>query len=75
MALRALNASWALPVYPVFEDEKASAPDKEIGQAKTRVKKTDRTNIIATKLRLRAIKNFSRSKKDPTAIVLTFAYR
>ena len=46
-SLRALNSRWALPVYSVFEDEKSKASD-EIGQAKNRIKKTDRTNIIAT---------------------------
>ena len=28
-ALRALNARWALPVYPVFEDEKSKASDEK----------------------------------------------
>ena len=26
--------NWALPVHPVFEDEKSDVSDKEIGQAK-----------------------------------------
>ena len=28
-ALRALNAHWALPVYPIFEDEKSKASDEK----------------------------------------------
>ena len=47
-ALRALNARWALPVYPVFEDGKFKSVRRKFGQAKNRIKKTDRTNIIAT---------------------------
>ena len=46
-ALRALNARWALPVYPVFEDEKSKASDKKSVKRKMTWKKTDRTNIVA----------------------------
>ena len=35
-------------VYPVFEDEKSIESDEKKGQAKNRIKKTDRTNTIAT---------------------------
>ena len=38
-ALRALNARWALPFYPVFEDENSNRSDKKICQAKNRIKK------------------------------------
>ena len=48
LTLRELNALWALPVHPVFEDEKSSASDE-----KSKIK-NHRTNIIA-KLRLSAI--------------------
>ena len=34
-ALRALNARWALPVYPVFEDEKSKASDEKSVKRKT----------------------------------------
>ena len=47
-ALRALNARWALPVYPVFKDEKSKASDEKSVKRKIAKKKTDRTNIIAT---------------------------
>ena len=40
-SLRALNDHWALPVYPVFEDEVKSVRRK-IGQAKNRIKKLRR---------------------------------
>ena len=33
-ALRALNARWALPVYPVFEDEKSKASDEKLVKRK-----------------------------------------
>ena len=33
-ALRALNVRWALPVYPVFEDEKSKASDKKLVKQK-----------------------------------------
>ena len=33
-ALRALNARWALPVYPVFEDEKSKASAEKLVQRK-----------------------------------------
>ena len=46
--LRALNARWALPIYPVFEDEKSKASDEKSVKRKIALKKTDRTNIIAT---------------------------
>ena len=32
-ALRALNARWALPVYPVFEDEKSNGSDQKSGKS------------------------------------------
>ena len=32
--LRALNARWTLPVYPVFEDEKPKASDKKLVKRK-----------------------------------------
>ena len=38
---------WALPVYPVFKDKKSNG-SKIVGQEKNRMKKTNRTNIIAT---------------------------
>ena len=43
-ALRALNARWALPVYPVFEDLKRQTKNRSSEKSH----KTDRTNIIAT---------------------------
>ena len=47
-ALKELNALRALPVYPVFEDEKSNGSDRrKIGQDKNRIKKDQRTNIIA----------------------------
>ena len=33
-SLRALNAHWALPVYPVFEDEKSKASDEKLVKRK-----------------------------------------
>ena len=33
-ALRAHNARWALPVYPVFEDEKSKASDEKLVKRK-----------------------------------------
>ena len=33
-ALRAPNARWALPVYPVFEDEKSKASDENLVKQK-----------------------------------------
>ena len=33
-ALRALNAHWAVPVYPVFRDEKSKASDKKLVKRK-----------------------------------------
>ena len=45
--LRALNARRALPVYPVFEDEKSKASDEKSVKRKIALKKSDRTNIIA----------------------------
>ena len=57
-ALRAHNARWALPVYPVFEDEKSKGVRRKIGQAKNRIKKTDRTNIIATNFVWEQLKTF-----------------
>ena len=48
-ALGALNARWALPVYPVFQDEKSNGSDKNRSSEKSiKRKKTDRTNMIAT---------------------------
>ena len=32
--LRALNVHWALPVYPVFEDEKSNASDEKLVKRK-----------------------------------------
>ena len=46
--LRALSARWTLPVYPVFEDERSKASDEKSVKRKIALKKTDRTNIIAT---------------------------
>ena len=46
-ALRALNTHLALPVYPVFEDEKSKASDEISVKRKIALKKTDSTNIIA----------------------------
>ena len=43
-ALIALNAGWALPVYPLFEDQKSTASDKNRSREKSQ-KKTDRTII------------------------------
>ena len=48
-ALRELNARWALPVYPVFE-EKSKASDEKSVKRKIAYKKSKRTNIIATNL-------------------------
>ena len=47
-ALRALNAHWTLPVYPVLQDEKTKASDGKSVERKISQKKTDMTNIIAT---------------------------
>ena len=47
-ALRALSARWALPDYPVFEDENSKASDEKSVKRKLALKKTDRTDIIAT---------------------------
>ena len=33
-ALRALNAQWALPVYPVFEEEKSNVLDEKLVERK-----------------------------------------
>ena len=33
---------------PFFEDEKSNASDEKLVKRKNRIKKTDRTNIIAT---------------------------
>ena len=55
-ALKALNARWALPVYPAFEDKKSNASDE-----KSHKKTTDRTNIIATNFvweQLKSIKQY-----------------
>ena len=42
--LSALNARWALPVYPVFEDEKSNASDEKSVKQKIALKKTFRKN-------------------------------
>ena len=71
-ALRALKARWALPVYPVFEDEKSKASDKKIDRAKNRIKKTDRTNIIATNFVWEQLKkNFRKTKKNSSMSTCT----
>ena len=44
-----LNVRWALPVYPVFKDEKSNGSDEKSVKRKIALKKTDRTNIIAAK--------------------------
>ena len=49
-ALRELNDRWALPVYPVFEEEKSKASDEKSVKRKIAYKKSKRTNIIATNL-------------------------
>ena len=41
-APRELNDLWALPVYPIFKDEKSNGPDDPLH------KKGSRSNIIAT---------------------------
>ena len=38
-SLGALNARWALPVYPVFEDEKSTASDEKLVKRKIALKK------------------------------------
>ena len=38
-ALGAHNARWALPVYPVFEDEKSKASDEKLVKRKIALKK------------------------------------
>ena len=38
-AVRALNARWALPVYPVFEDEKSKASDEKLVKRKIALKR------------------------------------
>ena len=47
-ALRALNVRWVLPVNSIFVDKNSKASDEKSGQGKNRIKKTDRSNIIAT---------------------------
>ena len=42
-----LKQSWALPVYSVL-GRKVKSVRRKIGQAKNHIKKTGRTNIIAT---------------------------
>ena len=57
-APRALNARWVLPVYPVFEDEKSKASDEKSVKRKIALKKTDKTNIIATNFVWEQLINF-----------------
>ena len=49
-APRALNARWAVPVYLVFEDENSNESNEKSVKQKIALKKTNRTNIIATNL-------------------------
>ena len=56
-ALRALNARWALPVYPVFEDEKSKALEEKSVERKIAKKRKDKYNCY--KLRLRAINHYT----------------
>ena len=55
-ALRAINARWALPVYPVFEDEKSNGSDQ-----KSHKKERPQDYYNCYKLRLKAIKKLSPS--------------
>ena len=48
-ALRELDARWALPVYSVFEKKKSNGSDEKSDSRKIALKKTNRTNITATK--------------------------
>ena len=48
-ALTVPNASWALPVYPVFEDKKSKTSDEKSVKRKIAIK-TERTNKIAKNL-------------------------
>ena len=50
MASMKLNARWALPVYPVFKDEKSNGSDEKSVKRKIAQQKTNRTNIRATNL-------------------------
>ena len=45
-ALRELNAHWALPLYPVSEDEKSKGSDEK-SVKRNCIKKTNRINIFA----------------------------
>ena len=47
-ALRALNAHWALPFYPIFEEQKSNGSSKKLVKQNFALKKTDRGKIIAT---------------------------
>ena len=46
-ALRERNALWALPVYPIFEDEKSNRSDQKSVKQKI-TKENHMTNLIAT---------------------------
>ena len=50
-ALRGLNAHWALPKYPVFDDEKSNGLDKEIGHAKKRIKRPTGLKLLQARFR------------------------
>ena len=50
-----LHARWALPVYPVFMDEKSKASDEKSVKRKNRIKKDQQDYYNCYKLRLRAI--------------------
>ena len=65
-ALRAPNAHWSLTVYTVFEDKKSKWAKRKTGQAKNRINKDHRTNIIAN--------NFFWEQLKMTAIKLKVHY-
>ena len=46
--LMKLNARWALPIYPVFKDEKSNGSDEKSVKRKIACKKDQQANKIAT---------------------------
>ena len=56
MALREFNFLWALPVYPIFEEEKSNELDKKAVKQKSH-KKNRKNKYNCYKHRLREINN------------------
>ena len=70
-ALRALNARWPPPVYPVFEDENSNGSDEKLVKRKIAYKKTDRTNITATNFVWEQLSSLEYFEKAPHTIKQT----